>query len=412
MQKQRRSDLKLTGPLDVRSTSLAILALLGFIFFLHTAQAVFIPITLAVVTACALAPLVSWLRRRARIPKPMGAAVILLLLCALLGVGINSLQPQVMRILDVVPRATAKFSAAMRQSARNNNGALQKLNRAATEIEQAAVVANAPATAPPRVPAKPQATPADPPFNVRDYIMMGTASAVGAMGQFVVVLSLVYFLLISGDTFRNALVRACGDSTSGQSLSKRKTALKVIAEVMEQIQRYLALQLGSSALLGVIVGAVFGALGLESALFWACCGAILHMIPYIGPAVFVTVVALVAYVQFHTWVPVAAVVASILVSTGIIGMLLVPWLTQRVGRLNAVTVFVSLLFWSWLWGVWGLLLGIPIVMALNVVCEHVEGLHAVSHFLSGVPSRKPRPSASTLRIDDARVQQRACPAGS
>ena len=122
-----RPVLKLTGPLDVRSTSLAALAILSFIYFLRTAQAVFIPVALAVVTACALAPLVSWLRQRARIPKPLGAAAILLLLCGLLGLGINSLQPQIMRILDVVPQATAKFSQAMRESARNNNGALQKI---------------------------------------------------------------------------------------------------------------------------------------------------------------------------------------------------------------------------------------------------------------------------------------------
>jgi len=379
-----RPVLKLTGPLDVRSTSLAALAILSFIYFLRTAQAVFIPVALAVVTACALAPLVSWLRQRARIPKPLGAAAILLLLCGLLGLGINSLQPQIMRILDVVPQATAKFSQAMRESARNNNGALQKINRAATEIERAAVVANAPGTVPPRALPKTPPAPAAAPINVRDYIMMGTASAVGAMGQFVVVLSLVFFLLISGDTFRYALVRACGES-----LSKRRTALRVTAEVVGQIQRYLGIQLVTSALLGVVVGVIFAVLGLQNAVFWASCGALLHMIPYIGPAVFIVVVAMVSYVQFHTLVPVVAVVLGILVSTGIIGMLLVPWLTQRVGRLNAVTVFVTLLFWGWLWGVWGLLLGIPIVMALNVICGHVQGLQVISHFLSASPRERP-----------------------
>ena len=109
------------------------------------------------------------------------------------------------------------------------------------------------------------------------------------------------------------------------------------------------------------------------------------MIPYVGPAVFLVIVSMVAYVQFQTLAPVAAIILSILLSTGIIGMLLVPWLTQRVSRLHAITVFVALLFWSWLWGTWGLLLGIPFIMALNVVFEHVEGLQVFSHFLSGGP---------------------------
>ncbi len=114
------------------------------------------------------------------------------------------------------------------------------------------------------------------------------------------------------------------------------------------------------------------------------------MIPYVGPAVFLVIVSMVAYVQFPTFGPVIALVASILLSTGIIGMLLVPWLTQKASRLNAITVFISLLFWSWLWGTWGLLLGIPVMMALNVVFERIEGLQIISHFLSGGPIDPPR----------------------
>ncbi len=376
---QRRS----SRPLNVRSTSLAALAILSTIYFLRVAQAVFIPVMIAIVTACALAPLVRWLRR-ARIPKPIGAAAILLLLCALLGVGAESLQPQVMRILDVVPRATAKFSAAMRANARDHNGALQRLNRAATEIERAAAVAQTPGAPAQRPATRPPAAPAEPPINVSDYIMMGTANAVAGFGQLIVVLSLTYFLLISSDTFRLALVRA-----TGQSIAKRKVTLRICAEIKLQIQRYLWLQVATSALLGLVVGVAFIGLGLDNALFWACCGALLHLIPYVGPAVFLVIVTMVAYVQFQSWVPVAAVIASILLSTGIIGMLLVPWLTQKVSRLNAVTVFVSLLFWSWLWGTWGLLLGIPIMMALNVICQRIEGLQIISYFLATPPAGRP-----------------------
>ncbi len=384
----QRPVLKFSAPLNVRSTSLAALAILSMIYFLRMAQAVFIPVTIAIVTACALAPMVRWLRRYAHVPKPVGAGAILLLLCALLVMGVNSLQPQLLHILDVVPRATAKFSEAMRATALKQDGALQKLNRAATEIERAAAAANTPGAPPRRASSRPPAAPADPPINVRDYIMMGTANAVAGFGQLVVVLSLAYFLLISGDSFRLALVHA-----SGPSLAKKKMTLRIFAQIVEQIQRYLRLQIATSLLLGAVVGIAFIALGLDNALFWAWCGALLHMIPYVGPAVFLVIVSMVAYVQFETWVPVAAVVGSILLSTGIIGLLLVPWLTQKVSRLNAVTVFVSLLFWSWLWGTWGLLLGIPVMLAVNVICERVEGLQSVSHFLSGMPTARRRSNA-------------------
>jgi predicted PurR-regulated permease PerM len=99
--------------------------------------------------------------------------------------------------------------------------------------------------------------------------------------------------------------------------------------------------------------------GLDNALTWACVGRVLHLIPYAGPTVFVAVIALVAYVQFDTVQPVAMIVGSMLASVDVIGLLLVPWLTQKVGSLNAVTVLVALLVWGWLWGIWGLLLGVP-----------------------------------------------------
>jgi predicted PurR-regulated permease PerM len=386
----RQPILKLTHPLNVCSTALAVLAILSAVYFLRVAQAVFIPITIALVTSCGLVPIVRWLRRALHIPRPLGAAVVLLLLCATLGFGAVSLQPQAMRLLDVVPRATAKFSTAMRDMARDHSGALQKFNRAATEIERAATVTNAPAGVSQHPATKSAAAPVEPPIDLRDYIMMGTANAVAGFGQLIVVLSLVYFFLISGDSFRFALVRA-----SGLSIARRKATLRVFAEMVTQVQRYLGLQIATSALLGVVVGIAFGTLGLENAVFWACCGALLHLIPYFGPAVFLIIVSMVAYVQFQSWVPVAAIIVSILLATGIIGLLLMPWLTQKLGRLNAIAVFISLLFWSWLWGTWGLLLGVPVMMAVSVMCKRIGELQIISEFLSGRPP-VPRAGASEM----------------
>jgi predicted PurR-regulated permease PerM len=212
---------------------------------------------------------------------------------------------------------------------------------------------------------------------------MGTASAIAGVGQFVVVVALVYFLLIAGDSFRRTLVRISGDT-----LSKKKITLQILEEINSQIQRYLLVQLATSALLGVVAWIVFSQVGLDNALFWGSVGGVLHLIPYAGPTAFVVLVGLVAYAQFDTLQPVAIVIGSMLAIVGVIGLLLVPWLTQRVGRLNAVTVFVSLLVWGWLWGIWGLLLGVPIVMAVNAVCERVEELQPISEFLGYAPPKQ------------------------
>jgi predicted PurR-regulated permease PerM len=368
-------------PINVRSTSLALLALLAVIGFLFVARAVFIPITIAVLASYALTPIVDWLRRSVRLPKALGAALTLALILVGLGVGVESLQSQAIEILDIVPRATEKLSTAIQRSALGPPGAMAKMKKAASELEKAASAAAAspnaqsPASAPVRRANVPEAG-----FNVWGYVVMGTASAVAGVGQLIVVIALVYFLLIAGDSFRRTLVRISGDT-----LSKKKITLQILEEINSQIQRYLLVQVATSALLALVAWLVFRWTGLENPLFWGCVGGVLHLIPYAGPTAFVLLVGLVAFAQFDSLQPVVLVIGTMLATIGVIGLLIVPWLTQRVGRLNAVTVFVSLLVWGWLWGIWGLLLGIPIVMAINAVCERVEDLQPLSEFLGYVP---------------------------
>ena len=379
--------------INIRSTSLAVLAVVAVIGLLFFARAVFIPITIAVLASYALTPLVDWLRDKTRLPKPVGAGLTLVLLLTSLGLGLESLQPEAIQILDIVPRATAKFTTALRHSALGPPGAVEKMQRAATEIEKAAHAASTTSTrSPPSSTASAARAPADAPaWNIWDYVVMGTASAVAGMGQLVVVVALVYFLLIAGDSFRRTLMRISGDT-----LSKKKITLQILEEINSQIQRYLVVQLATSALLGVVAWLVFAGIGLDNALFWASVGGVLHLIPYAGPTAFVVLVSLVAYAQFDSVQPVVFVISSMLGLVGVIGLLLVPWLTQRVGRLNAVTVFVALLVWGWLWGIWGLLLGIPIVMAINAICERVDELQPISEFLGYAPKQVKGETTSDL----------------
>lgn len=359
-------------PIDVRSTSLAVLALLATIVFTHWAQAVLIPITFAVLLSYALTPVVNWLERHARLHKAIGAALTLAVLLGGLWIGLSSLKPEMIDILDLVPRATAKLTAAMRGPPRAEPGAVAKIQKAATEIEKAAnTAAAAPVATPPAKPA-----PEQPAFRIRDYILMGTVGVVAGVGQLVVVIALVYFLLIAGDMFRRTLVRFTGDT-----MTKKKITVQILDEIEGQIQRYLLVQIAASILVGIIAWLVFSNIGLTNAVTWGCVGGVLHLIPYVGPTAFIALIALVAYVQFDTLQPVLIVVLSMLANVGIIGLLLVPWLTGRVGNLNAVAVFVTLLAWGWLWGIWGLLLGVPIMVAVKAVCERVEELQPIAAFL-------------------------------
>jgi predicted PurR-regulated permease PerM len=361
----------------VRSNAIVVLALIAVVVFLQWAQAVLIPITLSVFLSYALTPIVNWLQRKAQLPKSVGAAATLAVILGAVGWGLNSLQPEALDVLDIVSRATQKFSIAIRGNPSEPAGAVEKMKKAATEIERAANTATTTtttttSTAGPLLRAAPDTST----FKVRDYVLMGTASFIAGMGQLVVVIALVYFLLVAGDSFRRTLIRISGDS-----LTKNKITVQILDQIDRQVQRYLLVQLVSSALLALLAWVAFSWIGLNNALFWACVGGVLHLIPYVGPTALVVITALVAYVQFDTLQPVAMIFGITLALVGVIGLLLVPWLTQRVGRINAVIVFVALLFWGWLWGVWGLLLGVPIVMAIKAVCERVEDLRPISEFL-------------------------------
>ena len=90
---------------------------------------------------------------------------------------------------------------------------------------------------------------------------------------------------------------------------------------------------------------------------------------------------MVGFLQFGS-LEMAFLVAGIsLVINSIEGFLLTPWLTSRASKMNPVAIFVGVLAWGWLWGAWGLLLGVPILMVIKAICDRVEDLKPIGEFL-------------------------------
>ena len=106
-----------------------------------------------------------------------------------------------------------------------------------------------------------------------------------------------------------------------------------------------------------------------------------NSIPYFGPVLVTGGTALVAFMQFGTIEMTVLVSGISLVITSLEGFLLTPWLTSRATQMNAVAIFVGLLFWGWVWNVWGMLLAVPILMVLKVICDHVEDFASFGELL-------------------------------
>jgi predicted PurR-regulated permease PerM len=360
-------------PVDVFSFSLALLAVLAVVFVLQWAKAVFIPLMLGVMISYALSPPVN-LMQKWRIPRAIGAALLLLGIVGGTGSLVYSLSDDAVRLIETLPDAVQKIRLARFHERGTSEGTMKNVQKAATELEQAASETGSPAPAAPRGVTRVQVE--KPKLNVKDYLWMGTKGAVGFAGQLTMVLFLAYFMLVSGDTFRRKLVKI-----TGPTLSKKKITLRVLDEITEQIQRYLLVQIFTSILVGVATWLVFLWIGLEHAAIWGIAAGVFNAVPYLGPVIVTGGTALVAFLQFGTIGMALLVAVSSLVITSLEGYLLTPWLTARASRMSPVVVFISVLFWGWLWGVWGLLLGVPIIMIIKAVCDRVEALEPIGELL-------------------------------
>ena len=360
-------------PVDVRSAALVVLSVLAVVFTLHWAKAVFVPLMLSLLLTYALEPLVGLLERW-KISRWIGAAVILLGLGGGVGWTGYSLSGSATELLDSLPVAAQKLRLALRADGRTSNpGALDTVQKAAQQLEQAADE-NSAKVASRRGVAR--VIIERPPFNVRDYLWSGTVGLIGAAGQLTLVAFLTYFALGSGDTFRRKLVKI-----TGPGLQKKRITVHVLDDITKQIERYLLVQILTSAVVGIATGLAFWAMGLENAAVWGILAGVTNLIPYIGSVIMMAAAGLVAFLQFNS-IQMALVIggASLLIHT-LVGNLLVPWLTSRTSRMNPVAVFVGVIFWGWLWGIWGLLLGIPIMMVVKAVCDRVEDLQPIGELL-------------------------------
>lgn len=359
-------------PVDVRSAALAVLAALAVVFALHWAKTVFVPLMLSLLLTYALAPLVDWLERW-KISRWIGAAVILVGLGGGVGWTGYSLSGSAAELLDTLPVATQKLRAAMRSGRSTDPSALDTVQKAAAQLEQAAEENSAKVAARKGVARVVIERPA---FNVRDYLWSGTVGLIAAIGQLTLVAFLTFFALGSGDTFRRKLVKI-----TGPSLQKKRITVHVLDDITRHIERYLLVQILTSAVVGLATGLAFWALGVDNAAVWGIVAGVTNLIPYIGSVIVMTAAGLVAFLQFNSIQMALAVGGVSLLIHTLVGNLLVPWLTSRTSRMNPVAVFVGVIFWGWLWGIWGLLLGIPIMMVVKAICDRVEDLQPIGELL-------------------------------
>ena len=363
----------LSAPVNQRSASLLVIAVLLGLTALHLASAVFVPLVMGVMFSYALTPLVDRLVRL-HIPRALAASILLLGLIGATGSIAYSLSDDAVELVESLPAVVQTLRRSLNeQRAQGPAGTMDKVQAAASEIERAAAESSGDPE-PDRGVAKVQIE--KPKLNVRDYLWPGTLGLAAAAANITIVFVIAFLLLAAGDNFRRKMAKLAGPTLSGKKLT-----LHALNEIDRQVQRYMLVQLFTSTLVGVATWLAFLWIGVENAAVWGVLTFILNFIPYVGSIIATGAAMLVGYAQFGS-LEMALLIGGVEMSINLVeGYVITPLLTSRAIRMNPVAVFAGVLAWGWLWGIWGLFLGVPILVVIKVVCDRVEEFKAVGELL-------------------------------
>ena len=345
-----------TSPwIRLQAVATAGLFILGAFYTLYFARAVFVPIVLAVLLKLVLAPLVRRLTKM-RIPEPVGAAFILVLVLGSVGYGVVKLSEPASDWLTRGPQSFAMLEYKLRdikQSVAEVNDKVKELtemNESSGDSSQ--VVVQGPTLA--------------------ESVFAGTSNVVSVA---VITAVLLYFMLASGDLFLRKTVQVL------PRMHDKRRAIEIARQTEREISTYLLTVTVINILLGCAAGLVMWALGMPNPVLWGVLAATLNFIPYVGGIVMVGILGLVSLLTFDSWSQMLLPPAIYIMMTALEGQVITPMVLGNRLALNPVVIFGAMLIWGWLWNVPGLLLAVPLMAAFKIVCDHVEALRPVGRYL-------------------------------
>ncbi len=296
-------------PVDVRSISLTLIAGAAVLAVLQMAQSVIIPFVVSGLLFYALDPMVDTLQRW-KLPRALGAALALLVTLGGIGAGAYALSGDVMEVVDQLPAGVRKLLAEIRRPSKSTT-TLDKVQQTARELDKAAAEASQPAETPKGVM---RVQIEEPPLRASSYLWSGGMGALSVAAQAVMVVFLSYFLLVADDLFKRKLVK-----NIGPTLAKKRVTVQILDEISHQIERFLLVQMLTSAIVGFVTAMTLWALGLEQPIVWGVAAGVLNSIPYFGPIIVTAGLAVIGYLQFGTIEMASAVAGAALVITSLEG---------------------------------------------------------------------------------------------
>ncbi len=355
---------------DARGAAIVTLAVLASLFALQMAANFVVPIVVAVLLAYALDPAVSFFERF-RVPRGLGALVVLSSLIAGCVFSVYALRFQAQAIIDQVPAVVQQVSRVVDVFDSGRGAGLDNVRRAADALQRATDQATGNSGANRSIVLVQQSG-----MQVKDLLLSGGRNLMAVAVQMLMIVFLTFFILLAGDRFKRKFVKV-----AGRTLKEKRITVQMFDQINRSIQRFMAMLLVSNVVLAILTWAAFRIVGLDNAGTWGVVAGVLHIVPYFGPAIVAVATGVAALVQFGSLGMAVLVAGLSLIIATLVGVVLTTWMAGRIAKMNTVSVFIGLLLFGWIWGVWGVLLSVPIVVIVKVVSDHVEGLKAFAEFL-------------------------------
>lgn len=342
------------------------LAIIAAMFFLRQAAQLLIPIAIGVLLSYALEPVVAWLQRH-RIPRLAGASLVMVVILGTSAWGVYSLRDNIANALEALPEAARRA----RELVLSSGGA-----GPTASIQQAAEVLQGEGTSQAGASGQSQQAQSGS-SQVMDLVQRGVGSVFALAGHLAVIVFLVFFLLLSGHQVRDRVIEVAGPDGD-----KRRLVASIIDDINAQVQRFLIVRLVTAVIVGLATWAVLAWMGVQNAPVWGILAGVFNSIPYFGPIIVSGGLLMVGLVQGGGVTQALQMSGAALVITTLEGWLLTPPLMGRAERMGLLVVFVGLLLWTWLWGAWGTILAVPMLVVIKSIADHVDRLKPLGRLMA------------------------------
>lgn len=200
---------------------------------------------------------------------------------------------------------------------------------------------------------------------LRVTAVSGSGVLLGLAGQLSIIFFIAFFVLTGGKPLTERFLYLWAYHPKAHERAQR-----ALLECARQIRIYAGVVLVTNTLVGVAVWIAFLIADLPDAAGWGATAAVLHVVPYLGMAVLTCLGAAETFLAHETVGSALGMAGFLIVLSTLIGTLVTAWLQGRAAKMNSAAVFIGLVFWGTLWGIWGLFLGPALVVLFKVVAEN------------------------------------------